>query len=199
MRPPDVTVLMPVYNGERFVAETVESVLRQTHAGFEFIIVDDGSTDATRDIVGRFDDPRIRLVRLPRSGISAALNCGIRQARAPLIARIDADDLMEPQRLERQLAFVRARPEIGGAASYYRIIDERSALRGAFKVPLHDVADVERHLRLGGWLIYPHPTVIFRRDLALELGGYDHAFEVSEDVDFFLRMAEVGRPLLVQP
>lgn len=199
MPSPQVSVLMPVYNGERFIAEAIESVLAQTLAAFELIVVDDGSTDRTAEIVRSYRDPRIVLLTREKIGLSAALNFGLAACRAPWVARLDSDDVMEPPRLERQLAFVRERPSIGGAASYFSWLDEAGRVRGADEPRLRTREEIGAHLRGGGRLIYAHPTVIYRRDIVLSLGGYDAAFEPSEDVDLFMRMYEAGRPLLVQP
>src|SRR4051812_30964324 len=111
---PAVTVLMPVYNAGRFVAETVESVLAQTMRDFEFLVIDDGSTDDSRSILHRYavGDDRMRIITQPNAGYVAALNVGLHKSRAPLVARIDADDLSDPRRLELQLARMNADPSL---------------------------------------------------------------------------------------
>src|SRR5690242_9663076 len=101
MKTPDVTVLLPVYNGEAYLRSTVDSLLAQTFERFELLIVDDGSTDGTAAIARAFDDPRVRVERFETNrGLSAALNHGLQLAAAPLIARQDADDISRPDRLE---------------------------------------------------------------------------------------------------
>src|SRR5688572_21702961 len=122
---PDVTVLMAVYNGERHVRAAIESVLSQTHRNFEFLIVDDGSTDRSAEIVSSCRDSRVRLVTMDRNaGLSTALNEGLRLAQAPLVARQDADDLSEPDRLERQLAVMAGRPDVALVGSQAVVIAE---------------------------------------------------------------------------
>jgi glycosyltransferase involved in cell wall biosynthesis len=199
MSAPAVSVLMPVYNGERFIREAVASVLGQTWRDLELVVVDDGSSDRSLDIVEAFRDPRIRNVSIGRSGISAALNAGLARCRAPFVARLDSDDVMEPRRLERQLDFLRARPRLGGCASYYWIIDEAGIVKGFQDPSLLSLEDVDLQLRSGGRLIYAHPTIMFRREAVLDVGGYDSAFDGSEDVELILRMYEAGWPMLVQP
>jgi glycosyltransferase involved in cell wall biosynthesis len=102
---------MAAYNAERFVAEATASILAQTLEDFEFIVVDDGSTDSTVQIVESFNDPRIRMLRLEHRGIPAALNAGIAAVRAPYMARMDADDVSDPRRLARQLEFMQSNPD----------------------------------------------------------------------------------------
>lgn len=196
---PAVSVLTPVYNGERFLRATIDSVLAQTFADFEYVIIDDGSIDGSADIVRSYDDPRIVFLQPGRLGAAGASNYGLARCQAPLIARLDADDLMEPNRLERQVAFLAERPELGGTASWCWWIDENGRLGGSHEPGLRTVAEVERHIRSGGRLIYPHPAVMFRRDPALAIGGYDSRFDSVEDVDFFVRLHEAGWPVVVQP
>jgi glycosyltransferase involved in cell wall biosynthesis len=199
LREPAVSVVIAVHNGERFIREAIASVLSQTLADLELIVVDDGSTDRTVDVIAACADPRIVLVRGPKRGTSAATNEGLRLCRAPLVARLDADDVMEPNRLERQVAFLEDRPSLGGAASYYWIIDEHGVSCGAAEPDLLQLEDVELQLAHGGRLVYAHPTIMFRRDPVLSLGGYDSRFDMCEDVDLFLRMHESGWTILVQP
>lgn len=199
MTDPVVSVVIPAHNAERFIGEAIESVLAQTVADFELVVVDDGSTDRTAEIVAGYRDPRILCLRPGKVGVCAASNLALERCRTPWVARLDADDVMEPHRLERQLAFLSGRPELGGIASYHWWINAQGEVKGAHDPPLHTVEDVERHLRLGGRLIYPHPTVMYRRDVVLGLGGYDERYESTEDVELFLRMYEAGRPLVVQP
>ena len=112
MAKPSITVLMPVYNAERFLAEAIESVLQQTFTQFEFLIIDDGSTDSSPEIVRSYSDPRIRFLQNEQNlGITATLNKGIELAQADLIARMDADDICYPDRLQKQMEFVAAHPD----------------------------------------------------------------------------------------
>ncbi|MBI5094602.1 MAG: glycosyltransferase family 2 protein [Candidatus Hydrogenedentes bacterium] len=110
---PAVSVVMSVYNGERYLAEAIESILGQTYRDFEFIIIDDGSTDESLKIVEGYAsrDNRIRLVSRPNRGLAAALNDGIEIARAPIIARMDADDVSLPKRFEKQMLYMAQHPE----------------------------------------------------------------------------------------
>lgn len=196
---PAVSVYMSVYNGERFVAESIESVLAQTFTDFELVIVDDGSTDGTPGVLRSFDDDRIVLFSPGRMGVSAASNYALARCRADLVARLDADDLMEPERLERQVAFLAQHPELAGAASFFWWIDEAGVVRGAEDTPLETLEAVERHVAFGGRLGYAHSTLLLRRDAVMAVGGYDSRFDTIEDVELCLRLYEAGYPILVLP
>ena len=116
---PKVTVLMPAYNAERYIADAISSVLEQTFADFELLIINDGSTDNTGRVIASFNDERIVLINQPNRGVSAALNVGLSHARAPNIARFDADDICYPDRLKIQYDFITSYPEysiVGSAA-----------------------------------------------------------------------------------
>jgi glycosyltransferase involved in cell wall biosynthesis len=198
---PRVSVVMPVYNGAVFLEAAVASVLAQSCPDFELVVVDDGSTDETPAILAQLaeGDARIRLLRKPNSGISDTLNAGIEAARGEWIARLDADDLMLPQRLERQLAFVDADPDLVAAGSYYEHINAAGELRGVLHPLPRNRAELERFLAAGEPLAFTHPTMIYRRDLARAIGGYDRAFEPCEDGHFFARMLASGGLILIQP
>ena len=123
---PAISVVMSVYNGEQFVAQSIESVLRQTFPGFELLIVNDASTDRTREIVTSFRDPRIRIVDNPSNvGLTRSLNRGLALARGRFVARQDADDLSLPTRLAEQLAFMRANPGVALVGTQARVMDAR--------------------------------------------------------------------------
>lgn len=190
---PGLSVAMSVYNGERFLAAAIESVLTQTFADFEFLILDDGSRDASRAIVAHYaaGDPRIRLIARENRGLVASLNELLALARAPLVARMDADDVCLPERFARQIAFLDARPEVGVLGTWTEDIDEYDAHYplDALDHPIdHDrfVAAVD-----AGAPLLCHPAVMFRRDLVLLLGGYHPAFRHCEDLDLWLRLASV--------
>jgi glycosyltransferase involved in cell wall biosynthesis len=198
---PRVSVVMPIYNGAEFLALSIDSVLAQTLPDFELILVDDGSTDGTAEIIRRYaaQDPRIVPVAKANSGISDTLNQGLAIARADWIARLDADDLMLPTRLARQLDFVAANPDLIAAGSYYDIIDPTGRNHGA-RLPLPRTRD-----ELAGFLAareplsFLHPSMLYRRRAALDLGGYDKRAEPAEDVALFARMLSTGAPILIQP
>src|SRR4029079_12299348 len=133
---PRVTVLMSVYNGERFIEATVRSVLGQTFSEFEFLIVNDGSTDRTRELVASYNDPRVRLVdNNGNIGQTRSLNRGLRMAAGELIARQDSDDVSEPERLRKQVNFMDSHPEVALLGTWYTKIDERGLRMGERSLP----------------------------------------------------------------
>lgn len=187
---PVVTVLMPVYNGEPFVGQTVESILRQTWADFEFIIVNDGSTDRTREVVASFGDPRIRLVdNGVNLGLTKSLNRGLALARGEFVARQDSDDLSHPSRLAEQVAFMRSNPAVAVVGTQVRVIDERGHVsrRPGWQRATSD-AGIRFQLMFDNAFI--HTSVLFRREIVRELlGGYDEGFRTGQDFELWSRVA----------
>jgi hypothetical protein len=185
---PAVSVVMAVYNGERHLAAAVDSILAQTHQDFELVIVDDGSTDGSRDIVRSYGDPRIRLVTLDRnSGLSAALNRGLATARAPLIARQDADDLSEPHRLATQLAVMRERPALALLGSRAFALAEDGRVTGTVWRPAAP-ASIRWYALFDNPFI--HTSVMFRAAVVRdELGGFDARYDpFSQDYALWCRV-----------
>ncbi len=186
MKPP-LTVLMAVHNGERYLQECVKSVLTQTFSDFRFLILDDGSTDKTREIIRSFQDPRIELVEIPeRGGQMPALNQGLSMIDSPLIARMDADDTCFPQRFARQVEYMDDHPEIGTAGTYIYMTYGKKTLKR--KYPLtHD--EIKARLLFGCCL--SHPSVIMRKQKFDEFQlRYDENLGHSEDWDLWQRASQ---------
>jgi glycosyltransferase involved in cell wall biosynthesis len=198
---PKISVAMPVYNCERYVAQAVESILAQTFADFEFLIVDDGSTDTSRTILETYAarDARIQLVSRPNTGLLVALNEMLSRARGEYVARMDADDVALPQRFEQQVRYLDEHPECVLVGSRVIIIDpDGDPLTVMGSALTHEEID-HGFMTAQGQLVY-HPSVVFRRQVVLELGGYRPEFDLVEDADLFLRLAEIGRIVnLVEP
>jgi GT2 family glycosyltransferase len=185
--PPRVSMVMAVLNGERFVAQAVTSVLAQDYRDFELIIIDDGSTDATRDIVSSFHDPRIVLLANPANlGLAASLNRGIDAARGELVARQDADDLSAQSRLARQVEFMDAHPDVALLGTAHRKIDEAGRVVGESAVHT-DHAMIAWSLHF--FCPFVHSSVMFRRHVVDEVGAYDPTFSYSMDFEYWLRIA----------
>lgn len=182
---PLLSILMPVYNAEAYLAEALDSVLGQSHTDFELLCIEDGSTDASRDVLAYYseNDSRIRVIRNEENrGVAFSLNRGLEEARGKLIARMDSDDVCLPERLTRQVGFMGANPDVqicGGAMEIY----ETGAL---FSLPLTDAA-VRIHILWGS--PFCHPAVMFRRKFVLGVQGYRESMVPAEDYDLWGRLS----------
>jgi glycosyltransferase involved in cell wall biosynthesis len=192
--PPTLSVLLPAYNAARYVAEAVESILAQTYTDFEFLIVDDGSTDDTPKILRRYAerDRRIHFVSRPNTGYVIALNEMLARARGEFIARMDADDIALPRRFECQMSYLSAHPECVMIGSRVVIIDpDGSPLSEMGEALTHEEID-SALMTARGQIVY-HPSVIIRKQSILDVGAYRPEHNTAEDLDLFLRLAEIGR------
>lgn len=192
MTEPAISVIMSVYNGEAHLAEAVESVLSQTFRDFELVILDDGSTDRSLEIVRGYaaKDSRVRLITRENRGLIASLNQLIDEARAPLLARMDADDRCHPERLAKQQDFLAAHPACGVVGSWaHRMDGDGKVWPGyIYKFP---ITSAEVRAAIGYESILAHPAVMYRRDVVRQAGGYRRAFKHVEDFDLWLRMADI--------
>jgi GT2 family glycosyltransferase len=195
--PKDVTlisVIMPAYDARPFIDEAIASILGQTFRDFELIVSDDGSTDGTLEIAERHAarDPRVRVLRNRHLGVALNGNVCLEAARFPWVARMDADDVSLPHRLERLMDAARHAPEVVLWGGYATLIDRSgSALREVRLGPESD-AEYRRQLAEGRVVYVCGPTSMMRRDLALDLGGYDPQLQASVDVELMDRMAAFG-------
>ena len=190
MTTPAVSVLMSVYNGSPFVAEAVASVLAQTAGDLELIVVDDGSTDATPELLAAVADARLRVHRQARTGLTRALNRALGFARAELVARLDADDVALPERFARQRAYLAAHPEVGVLGTAAREVDPAGALVRLVQPPPDDAA-LRRALIRANPIV--HSSVMLRRELLARAGGYDEALAVAQDYELWMRLARLTR------
>jgi glycosyltransferase involved in cell wall biosynthesis len=180
---------MAVYNGARYVRQAIDSILAQTFTDFELVIVDDGSTDETPQILASYRDPRIvRVENAENLGLTKSLNRGIRASRGELIARQDADDASMPKRLEKQVAYMDTHPTVGLVGSGSRWIDGQGALIREWR-PLTDPAEIQQTLLAA--VPFLHGTFMFRRDCLSDIGGgYGETKPVAQDCDLLLRLSE---------
>ena len=193
MSVPLVSVLLPVRNGEKYLQAALESVLSQTIDDFEIIVVDDRSTDSTREILINWL-PKFaagKLVTGPGSGISAALNAGLEQCSGKYVARMDADDLMHPQRLEEQVQVLLNEPEVIVVGTQIAAFRSPSTFVYSQRLPKQHAAIVER-LCATGYAI-AHPSAMYRRVEVLNAGGYRSETDGAEDRDLWLRLSELGQ------
>jgi hypothetical protein len=190
---PPLSVLMPVFDGDRYLAGALNSVLAQSFADFELVAVDDGSHDGSLATLERFAsrDDRIRVLARPHRGLVAALNDGLDACRGRLIARMDADDLCHPERFHRQIERMEAEPGLIALGTQAALIDADGRPLGRFVVPPgHD--DIEAQ-HLTGCSSIHHPSVMMRATAVRKVGGYrEHCFP-AEDFDLWLRLGETGR------
>lgn len=185
---PLISVVMPVHNAGTFLHESIESILNQTFANFEFVILNDCSTDGSEKVLRRWEqkDSRIRLYQSKfRLGLAGSSNSVVHKARAPLIARMDADDICEPERLQREWEVMRDNPDVALVGSLADGIDaagERIRPRDRWRI-----------LRRSEYVPFPHGSVMFRRQIFEAVGGYRKDYERQEDLDLFRRIAERAR------
>jgi glycosyltransferase involved in cell wall biosynthesis len=190
---PRVSVVMCVYNAQWFVAETIRSVLAQTYGDFEFVIVNDGSTDGSLGILRDFEsrDPRVRVISRENKGIAYSANEGVAAARGEFIARHDSDDLSFPPRFARQVDFLDAHPGVVAVGAQMIITDPYGLPIDETRFPT-DHAGIERELLRGSGWTMPQPAAMFRKEAFERAGRYRERFSNSEDLDLFLRLATVG-------
>jgi glycosyltransferase involved in cell wall biosynthesis len=189
-RVPVVSVIMSVYNGERHLAEAIESILDQTFRDFEFIIINDGSTDGTADILGRYQrrDERIQVYPQDNHGLIASLNRGVRLAQGACIARMDADDVSLPERLGKQVGFLDLHPQIGVLGSAVQVTDDNGHVYDTWRFP---TTPAFLRWSLCFYNPIPHPTVMMRRQAVVRVGGYASDMLHAEDYDLWRRLSSI--------
>ncbi len=190
MTTPAVSVLMSVHNGAPWVREAMASVLGQTVRDLELVVVDDGSTDATPELLAAVRDGRLTMIRQERAGLTRSLNRALRLAAAPLVARLDADDVALPERLERQLDFLHVHPEVGLLGTGAREVDADGHEVAVIRPPVDDTAIRRALIRRNSFV---HSSVVMRRDLLEAVGGYDETLPVAQDYDLWIRLARLTR------
>jgi hypothetical protein len=184
---PAVTVLIPAYNAGSFLRSAVDSILSQTFDDFECLVIDDGSTDGAVDALRAISDRRLRIERNPRNlGLIATLNRGIELARAPLLARMDSDDLALPTRLEKQVAMFESKPDLALLGTCATMIDEHGNQFGVIDVAQTRQNILRKILRQN---LFVHPSVMMRTNIVRALGGYPASAPQAEDYALWLRFA----------
>lgn len=185
---PEITVLMPVYNCELYIEEAVESILNQTCSDFEFLIIDDASTDNTVSIIKSYQDSRIQLIEKPlNTGLTNSLNLGLRLARGKYIARMDGDDISVPERFAKQITFLEANPDVVLCGAWFNIVGSNKLV----KVPEHHDA-IKLALLRGNCIA--HPTVMIRKEILDEFSiTYEEHKEAAEDYDLWVRLLMLGK------
>ncbi len=182
-------VIMAVRDGAPFAGEAVESVLAQEFTDWELVVVDDGSTDGTGEILARYGDPRIRVIRTPGIGRPGARNLALEVLETPWVAVLDGDDRMRPDRLGKQAAYLEAHPGVSVLATPVTLVDREGREVGRLDPPsTHE--EILRRLEVEN--CFPHPSCALKTRALKDLGGYREAFPYAQDYDLWLRMAEEG-------
>lgn len=190
---PKVTVILPVFNSEKYLCDSVNSILAQTYRDIELLIHDDGSSDRSlkllQDIASQ--DPRVQLTSGANRGITPTLNYLLSRANGQYIARMDADDISLPERIERQVEFLDAHPEIDVVGCFVTLIDPKGRSIATFEQPtIHEDIDAAH---LMGKVVINHPSAMYRKSAIMRIGGYNEEYVFAQDIDLWLRMAEFGK------
>lgn len=182
---PTVSVLMSVYNGERYLAEAVESILNQSFTDFEFIIINDGSTDRTSEILCQYTDSRIRLVEQANMGLTRSLNKLLALTRGKYVARMDADDISLPERFAQQVAFLDSHPDTGVVGTAALVRDEIKGGEWIYPVATSDER-IRRSLVKGNPLV--HTSVMMHKSVIEKMGGYNESYTFAQDYELWTRL-----------
>jgi glycosyltransferase involved in cell wall biosynthesis len=190
---PTISVLMSVYNGERYLAPAVDSILAQTYHDFELIVIDDGSKDSSPTILQEYAkrDPRVKLTLRGNKGLTVTLNEAFAQSTGKYLARMDCDDVALPERFARQVELLDADPDVVCTGGYFQLIDGAGRLLTTLRPPTTD-AEIQAKL-LAGHNAICHPCAMIRRQAMQTVGGYDTRFKTSQDLDLWLRLGEIGK------
>lgn len=189
---PLVSVIIPTYNSARYLTEAVDSVFHQTYTALECIVVDDGSTDHTHDILTKLlaRYPRLKTAHKPNGGPSSARNLGLRSSSGDFVSFVDADDVLLADKIERQLGFLSAHPDVGLVYSDYLVVSENLQPLATFVAEMPPALDSVDALCYRNWF---NPLVtLLRRSLIDTIGGFDEALAVAEDWDYWIRCASVA-------
>ncbi len=190
MTNPKVSVVMSVYNGETYLSRAIKSVLEQTFRDFEFIIINDGSTDGSLKIINSCKDSRIKLIDRANKGLTYSLNEGVKVAKGEYVARQDADDISVPTRLEKEVAMMEKDPQLGLVGSNYTVIDEKEKPLSTTNVFTHPD---DLKLALVTCNQYGHGSTMMRKSVLDRVGPYDKSVGHVEDYDLWVRISRVAK------
>lgn len=202
---PKVTVLMPVYNGAPYLREAIQSVLDQTFTDFEFLIINDGSTDASVDIIHSYSDPRIRLVNNEKNlQLIATLNKGLKLSRGKYIVRMDCDDISIPERLAIQVDYMDKNPDVGVCGSWFKVFYGNNKMTAGWRMGVMPTDDQEIKATLLFQCPLAHPSTCLNRELLNKFAlRYDASYIHAEDYQFwvecgnYFKLANVSKPLIL--
>ena len=184
-----LSIILPVYNCEMYLRESIDSILNQSYSDFELLIINDGSTDHSLDLINSYDDPRISVFDQANQGLAATLNRGLALASGEYIARMDQDDISHPERLAIQIAFLDHNPELGVCGTWAKLINKQSEQIGKAAYPLS-------HEQIEAFLLFNsplcHPSVMFRRSV-LVANNINYNLVKTEDFDFWIRLVKLTK------
>ena len=187
---PEISVIMSVYNGERYLREAIESILNQTFKDFEFIIIDDGSTDRTPEILREYakKDERIKIITNPKNiGLTKSLNKAIKKAKGEYIARMDADDIAMPERLKKQIEFMEKNPEVGLLGTAYYEMNSKGEIVGDKLFPTSNKKLKKILIKYNPFF---HASVMVRKEVFNRVGPYDKNIPKAQDYELWFRIAQ---------
>lgn len=197
------SVVTTAFNAEKFLPDAIQSVLDQSLTDFEFIIANDGSTDRSLEVMKKFQkkDSRIIIDDHENMGMAESVNRILKFAKSDLIARMDADDIMMPDRLQKQFDFLQSHPEISMVSGNVLMIGEENQPLGiqGNVADLITAHDTKRYVMEKKAIIFPHTACAFRKDHVIEVGGYDGQYWPSDDIELFNRLAENNKGVVVMP
>lgn len=189
-----LSVIMPVYNGDKYLTEAIDSVLCQSYSDFEFIIINDGSTDNSSQILHNYaeKDSRIKIIDRENRGLIYSLNQGIKESSSEIIARMDADDICHPERFKMQIEYLKKNSNIVALGTLVHLIDSDGDVISNFtNKTTHDEID-QQHLRgVGGAIV--HPSAMLRKAALTQVGLYEERYPHAEDLDLWLKLSEIGQ------
>lgn len=184
-----ISILMPVKNAEKYIRDSVSSILDQTYKNFEFIIIDDNSTDKTSEIIESIKDDRIRFYKRESRGIIEQLNFGLIEAKGEFIARMDADDIVSPEKLEEQINFLLSNKDIHLVGTNFAFIDEQGKLLIYKRLP-EDQKNIEFMMPFIDSVL--HSSILTYKKVLVDAGGYNRNYSYAEDDELFLRLLSLG-------
>ncbi len=186
-----ISVIIPIFNGEKYLEEAIESVLKQTFKDFELVVIDDGSTDRTSELLSNIKDKRMRVIRNSKNlGVAKSLNIGLKEAGGEYIARADADDVSLTDRFAKQVNFLDSHPDYVLVSSNVDLIDDKGKTTGHSNLPLTN-KEIRKKILVRNPIA--HPTVMFKKSVLEKTGGYRNIFNGAEDYDLWFRMLKVGK------
>lgn len=185
-----ISILLPVFNMQDYISESIKSIINNTYKNFELVIVNDGSIDKTEEIIKSFNDDRIKYIKKSNSGLIETLNYGIDKCNYSIIMRMDGDDIILSNKIENQLNYFRKSNSILTGTFGY-LIDSHGNKMAPIDLPTKHNEILKSMLKMSPSFI--HPSVMFYKDAVLKVGGYDSNFKHAEDFDLFLRLSKIGK------